>query len=251
MNVTTEPIGDTIQFGTTSISYSIVRRKRRRNIAIEVHPDMSVNVLSPLNVSRDRIHKIVEKKAPWIMKKIVWFGQIQQYTIPKEYVTGETVLYMGRQYRLKVHNSVEKQQVRLQEGYLEVALPTDSLSHDGEKYRQVVRQAMIDWYRDHAIQKIDECVGKYSTILGIPKPSFKIKQMTKRWGSCSPKNRLNFNLNIVLAPSSQIEYVVAHELCHLRHKDHSVRFWAHMRRVMPDYNLRREILRKEGWRYVI
>ena len=248
MKTACEPIADTIQFGTTSIAYTIIHRKRRHNLAIEVHPDMSVTVLSPPKVSRERIRKLVEKKAPWIMKKLVWFGQIRQYTDPKEYVTGEAVLYLGRPYRLKIHNSVDKPHVRLWEGHLEVALPA---SQDGEEYRRAVRAAMIDWYRDHAIQKIDECVSRYSTILGIPKPQFKVKKMTKRWGSCSKKNSLNFNLNIVLAPSTQMEYVVAHELCHFRHKDHSARFWTHLRRVMPDYNLRREMLRKEGWRYVI
>lgn len=251
MTETLEPIVDTIQFGTTSINYTIIHRKRRRNLAIEVHPDMSVTVLSTPKASRDRIRKLVEKKAPWIMKKIVWFGQIRQYTSPKEYVTGETVLYMGRQYRLKVQNTVDKPQVRLHEGYLEVALPNPPLHQTGEEFQQSVRIAMLDWYRNHAIQKIDEYVGRYATILGIPKPPFKVKQMTKRWGSCSQKNRLNFNVNIVLAPSSQIEYVVAHELCHFQHKNHSSRFWAHLRRVMPDYNLRREMLRKEGWRCVI
>jgi predicted metal-dependent hydrolase len=62
---------------------------------------------------------------------------------------------------------------------------------------------------------------------------------------------MRFNMNIILAPSTQIEYVVAHELCHFRYKDHSAKFWAYIRRVMPDYNIRRETLRKEGWRYVI
>jgi predicted metal-dependent hydrolase len=251
MTVTVEPVTDTYQFGTTSISYSIIPRKRRRNLAIEVHPDTSVVVLSPPKVSRERIRKIVEKKAHWILKKIVWFSQIKQYTTPKEYTTGETVLYMGRQYRLKVHNSVEKTEVRLHEGYLEVALQTLPQPQSSEEYRDAVRAAMLGWYRGHAVQKIDECVGRFSSILGIPKPLFKVKQMAKRWGSCSQKNSLNFNVNIVMAPSTLIEYVVAHELCHFRHKDHSARFWAHMRRAMPDYNLRREMLRKEGWRYVI
>jgi len=241
-------ITDLVPFGTTTIPYIIEYRKHRRHLGIEVHPDLTVHVLAPTRASKEKIHDIVKKKAPWILKKIVWFDQMRQFTAPKEYVNGETFLYLGRQYRLALHNGVDAGYVRLKEGYLEMAVPWQ---YNKNECQQVVKTALFDWYCDHANQKIDEIINRYATILEIPAPHYKVKLMTKRWGSCTPKNILNFNMKIIMAPASQVEYVVAHELCHIRHKNHSTWFWKHLRQIMPDYEIRRESLRKDGWKYTI
>lgn len=242
------PTSDLIDFGTTSILYKIEYRKYRRHLAIEVHPDLTVRVLAPTRASKQKIQDIVKKKAPWILKKIVWFDQMRQFTAPKEYVNGETFLYLGRQYRLAIHNGVNTGSVRLNEGYLEVAVPFQDNDQD---CRHIIQAAIIEWYRDHADQKIDGIVNHYAKVLELSAPHYKLKIMAKRWGSCTQNNNLNFNMKIIMAPTNQIEYVVAHELCHIRHKNHSARFWKHLRQIMPDYEIRRESLRKEGWKYTL
>jgi hypothetical protein len=248
MKADTLPVTGSVHSGTTDIVFTIVYQIRRRSITIEVHPDKSVTVRAPLRASEARIRDLVEQKAPWIEKKIAWFDRIRQFTAPKEYVTGEIFLFLGRQYRLAMHNGDDSPRVTLQEGNIDVSVPQGA---DNRHCRQIVKTALLEWYRAKTFEQIGEMVGWYALRLDIPAPPFKVKQMNRRWGSCGYRNCLNFNMALIMAPIGQIEYVVAHELCHIRHKNHSSRFWSHLKELMPDYEIRREALRDDGWKYML
>jgi len=114
-----------------------------------------------------------------------------------------------------------------------------------------IRRILCAWYKKHAMLRVREAVRAYAQRLHLDPPTVTIKYQLKRWGSCTKDSVLNINVLIVMAPMALVEYVVAHELCHLRHKDHSSDFWDLLRLVMPDYEIRKERLRKEGWRYVL
>jgi predicted metal-dependent hydrolase len=243
-----QPVPDLIQDGPGSIAYTIHYSSQRKTIAIEISPDRTVRVLAPQRVTKKYIQELVGKKAAWIRKKIGAFEQVGEFTTPRKYVTGETFLYLGEPYRLVIHNSTDRPSVRIINDQLDVALPVFLPT---DEYPHAVRAALIEWYRDHALAKIEGFVVKYAGILCVPVPLFKVKLLKRRLGSCSATNNLNFNLNLITAPEPLIEYVVAHELCHFRHKNHSARFWAHVGTVMPDYKERRRDLRKEGLKYVI
>lgn len=238
---------DSITFGTTTITYDITYSDRRKHVAIAVNPDKKVDVLAPLQLDQAAIQDIVRNKANWVMEQLGWFDQISQRTASKEYANGETFLYMGRQYRLKILHSGDRPSTKLRGKYFEVTIRD---SCDELEKRKLVKNALWKWYRFHAEMKIGEIVCQYSARLHIDPPMFRIKYQAKRWGSCSKENILNINIRIAMAPMSQIEYVVAHELCHLKHKNHSVEFWQLLRLLMPDYEIRKENLRRDGWRYL-
>lgn len=237
-----------IEFGTSWIDYDVKYSSRRKNLSIAVHPSKKVEVLAPLDLSQEDIQGVLKKKAGWVKERLDWFEQMSQLTVDREYVSGETFLYLGRQYRLKIVNNTKRSPVKLRGKFFEVTLPHGVLDKDRQ---EVVRRAMWRWYRAHALERIEKIVGHYSEKLRIDPPEFRVKYQAKRWGSCSQGGMLNINLRIVMAPLSQIEYVVAHELCHLKYKDHSADFWQLLRLVMPNYEARKENLRRDGWLYVL
>lgn len=239
---------DSITFGTTTITYEIAYSNRRKHVAIAVNPDKRVEVLAPSHLDQLAIQDLVRKKASWVKEQLEWFDQINHLTASKEYVNGETFLYLGRQYRLKILCGGNRPSAKLRGKYFEATLPEHIEYEDRHK---AIKRVLWKWYRDHAEKKIGELIQSYSSRLHIDPPAFRVKYQAKRWGSCSKDNGLNINLRISMAPMSQIEYVVAHELCHQKYKDHSAEFWKLMRLVMPDYEIRKENLRRDGWRYVI
>jgi len=239
---------DSIEFGTSRIDYDIKYSTRRKNLSIAVYPTKKVEVLAPSGLNREAIQVALKKKAGWVKGRLDWFEQMSQLTADREYVSGETFLYLGRQYRLKIVYSIKRSPVKLRGRFFEVTLPEGIPQQDRQ---EAVRRAMWRWYRVHAKDRIEKIVSHYSARLRIEPPAFRVKYQAKRWGSCSKDDVLNINLRIIMAPLSQIEYVVAHELCHLRYKDHSADFWKQLRLVMPNYEVRKENLRREGWRYVL
>ena len=99
----------------------------------------------------------------------------------------------------------------------------------------MIRNALVRWYRHHAESKLQAKVARYSSIVGVEVVSVGVKSFKSRWGSCSAKGRIDFNWKIIMAPNRMVDYVVAHELCHLKHHDHSNKFWKEVERVIPDY----------------
>lgn len=238
---------DSIQFGTTTISYDIIYSERRKNTTLSVYPLKQVEISVPSNLEREDIQRLVRKKAHWIVRQMVWFDEIVQMNSVKEYVNGETYLYFGRQYRLKIIRN-KKAQAKLIGKYLTVFLPEKTPKTDEKK---LIKASIWKWYKQHAQRKIDETIKQYSKKLGIEAPKFTIKNQYKRWGSCTKKNTLNFNFKITMAPASLMHYVVLHELCHIKNKDHSKMFWKLLKGIMPDYEKRKDRLRREGSQYVM
>ena len=237
-----------VRYGTTIITYAISYSARRKKATIAVHPDKNVAVTVPKGTSPEIVQNLVLKKAPWVLEQIGAFDQIAMTPASKEYVNGETFLYLGRQYRLKVLRGYGNTSVKLVGGYFEVTVPDDM---HPEQQRDLVRRTLCKWYEEHALQKVQEVVRKYAQRLHFDVPQVRIRHQLKRWGSCNKDSVLNINVLITMAPMTQVEYVVAHELCHLMYKDHSTEFWDLLRLVMPDYEIRKEKLRKEGRRYVL
>lgn len=234
--------------GNTLIPYDLTISQRRKTVAIIVHPNKQVEVVAPQKMPKKRIQEIVQKKAPWIMKKVAWIDSIPKRVVKREYLNGETFLYLGRQYQLKIQKNEKKGDVRLSGRYLVVSVPT-RISE--EMTIPWIRSAVIEWYRSRAREKIAQILKPYSLKIRVQPPQFRLKLLEKRWGSCSQNNNLNFNLRIIMAPMSQVEYVVMHELCHIHCKNHSTQFWDGLRLVMPDYEIRLGNLKQEGWRYVL
>lgn len=239
---------DKIIFGNSEIVYCIDRTNRRRTIAITVKPDASVNVVAPKGTRCSRIASVVTEKAKWIIKQKDWFTRNGK-TLPRRLVSGESLFYLGRQYQLKVFLLAGRHvvpNVMLTRGTLIVTIPR---RWSEARRRSAVCMALIDWYSDHAKTYLIQLVNNFADRLSVKHTSIRIRDMQKRWGSGGTSGRLRFNWRIMMAPKRLVEYVVAHELCHIQYSDHSQAFWRLLSRVMPDYIRRRTELEVSGLKY--
>ena len=239
-----------IDYGATGISYTISMSEVRKTIAVTVHPDGTVSVRAPKGIRQSTIGGVVHRKAGWILHQKEYFRRNNE-GYPKKFVSGESLYYLGRQYKLKVKaaNDVNAMPVvQLIRGQFLVVVSRD---YDSQQGTMLIRQGLVDWYRCRAKQHIPNIADRYSRRLGISYATIRIYEMKKRWGSGGHSGRLAFDWRIMMAPRRLVEYVVAHELCHLKYNDHSRDFWRLLERVMPDHERRRAELAINGPRYNI
>jgi predicted metal-dependent hydrolase len=231
-----------VQWGRTRIAYTLSRSARQKTLSIRVEPDGSVEVVAPASVTPDRVASLVHKKAAWIVERQRRVADLPPQPPPREFVSGETFLYLGRQHRLRVRTGAEPV-VKLAAGYLEVSVPRGTTPADCPA---VVRALLIDWYRTHATERLPERVADWAPKLGAHPKAVLVREPQKRWGSCDAAGNIRLNWRIIQAPRKLVDYVVAHELAHLVQSDHGRAFWSLLGRVMPDYEERRETLRRAG-----
>ena len=156
-------------------------------------------------------------------------------------MSGESVFYLGRHYRLKV-DSGGTGEAKLRGGWLHVPAPA------GEGQRDQVRAALVAWLRRHAAERLPERVEMWRSRVGVEMPRVVISEQKRRWGSCDRSGTIRLNWRIIQAPMRLVDYVVVHELVHLRHRGHGRQYWQALGRIMPDYERRREDLRQRGGR---
>ena len=211
--------------------------KVRKRLSITVHPDRSVTALAPAERSVDEVMVYLKRRRAWISKQRRHFERYQPLPTEKRYVSGETHLYLGRQYRLRIYES--------DEAYVKLVGPSLNVYVAKPDEPQAVRSALNAWYRSHA-QSIFEgrlrCFLALSPSLSPMSPILRIRSMNKRWGSCSESGTITLNLELVKVSLYCLEYVVMHEACHLRHHDHSDAFFRLMGRCMPDWQERKDRL---------
>lgn len=225
-----------ITFGSHVIPFELLYSKRK-TLEISVYPDMSVIVKAPSTRSFEEIKEKMLKRGSWILEQRYFFSLYLPKQPPKKYVSGETHIYLGRQYRLKVIASYDEK-VILKRGYIFV--------HTKEKTNKKQVQKLLDaWYRERALLKFDErlniCLDKLQKY-GIEVPQIQIRKMSSRWGSCSENGRVTLNIQLVKAPSQCIDYVITHEMCHLKYFNHSKAFYNLLVKVMPDWEKRKKKL---------
>ena len=213
----------------------VIRTPRKMTATVRVR-EGKVSVVVPDSTIMNTVEALVTKKTKWIREKLL-LQREHQPTKPKEYVSGESFTYLGRNYRLKVQNGPTKS-VKLKYGRLVAHVPPSVQKRD-----QYVQNALTDWYREHALGKLHSKVGRYAQVIGVIPLSVGIKTFKGRWGSCSTKGNLLFNWKVIIAPNRIVDYVVVHELCHLHEHNHSPKFWKHVERVFPDYLECREWLK--------
>ena len=222
-----------IQFGSRTIDFRL-EYSERKSLGITVTPEMAVLVKAPNDTSIEKVKEKIRKKAPWIIKQQSFFLSFQPKTPQRKYISGETHLYLGRQYRLKVTSDkfkIENEAVKLTGQFLEV------WTSDVSKVKELVG----NWYLEKAKEKIrplaqqlfDKFVSRHS--LPFITFNFSLKLMPTRWGSCTPKGKIILNPELIKAPKGCIEYVIIHELCHLIHHDHTQRFLDLQTKEMKDW----------------
>jgi predicted metal-dependent hydrolase len=219
------------------IAVSVDFRVRQR-LSISVHPDGSVTALAPVGGSFEDVLEHLNRRRSWIAKQRRHFEKYQPLPVEKRYVPGETHLYLGRQYRLRVHHS-DDTSVRLVGRFFEVYLPAP-------KHPQLIAAAMRGWYQSHAEavfrERVRRCVQSLSPTRPRVDLRLRVKPLERRWGSCSNAGTITLNTDLVKTPSYCIDYVITHELCHLHIHDHSPAFFRMLGRCMPDWQRRKDRL---------
>jgi predicted metal-dependent hydrolase len=226
-----------VQYGTTTIKFK-VHYSSRKTLGIEVHPDRTIKVIAPNGAEINRIFKKVENKAPWIQRQVRKFAKIEKIEPIKEYVSGENVFYLGRQYRLKVIKG--KPSVKLAGKFLWLSLPDKG----NKKYAS---ELINDWYLQHATKKLNERFDLLSHISKKEKIKVNklyIKLILKRWGSCTKLGNITLNINLIKVPVDCIDYVIIHELCHLKYLNHSPKFYRLLEKYSPNWIATRDRLNK-------
>lgn len=223
-----------VRYGLTRIAYEVRRGKRQKTVAIAVEADGAVVLRAPPDIPVSKLDTIVHRKARWIVDRRKKTSDRPPPLTERQLVSGETFLYLGRQYRLKVRRGTAG--VRLEGGHLVAEVP----------YPSNVRDALVKWYRAHAARRLPEMVAEWAPAVGVDLPEVLIRDQRKRWGSCDDRGVLRLNWRIIQAPRKLAEYVIVHELVHLVHREHSRSYWSSLGRVMPDYDWRREELRRLG-----
>lgn len=209
----------------------------RKTLEIAVQPDKTVIVKAPFGIEPSEIERRVAKRARWIIRQQYFFRQFDPRTPGRSYVGGETHLYLGKRYRLKIKRA-DHDEIKLLKGYFEISV-NGKISSDKVKY-------LLDgWYEKKAAirfgESLEHCLSRFKKS-SLPRPKLQIKRLKKRWGSLSSKGMLTLNTDLIRAPRECIDYVVTHELCHMKCKDHGSKFYRMLEKVIPDWKERKKKL---------
>lgn len=227
-----------IIYGKEKISFEVFYGNRK-TMEIAVHPDARVIVKAPKGTAPEIIGGRIAKRARWIRKQIDYFRKFGPRTPSRRYVGGETHLFLGRQYRLKIRKQ-NKDKIKLKGAYFYVMTP------DPDNTQKV--KALLDaWYKEHArtifSRRLEECY-RHTKKLNIPLPQIKLRKMSKRWGSCSKSGDILLNTTLVRASVYCIDYVIMHELCHLKVHTHNNGYFKLLSKYMSDWERRKERLER-------
>ncbi|MCL2150233.1 MAG: M48 family metallopeptidase [Dehalococcoidia bacterium] len=228
-----------LNFDGLSVDYEIVRCARK-TLGVVISPNGVVVARAPFNASRADIVDFVERSKPWIFKHLARYRQVYR---PRDFTSGEDIPYLGKKYKLKVISDGAGTPLALVGSRLEIHVAHDL---EGAARRKAVKQIIVCWYTAQARQVLTTRLCKLACRLGICPTAVKVKHQVRRWGSCTASGVINLNWQLIMAPAEVIDYVIVHELCHLRVHGHQQEFWQCIGQYMPDYKKRRKWLRENG-----
>lgn len=219
-----------LHYGERQIPYKVFfSPKRNLKIAIHVYPNGLVQVDSPPSTPLTEVNVAVHKRARWITNHIDNINQHCYYALPREYVSGESHFYIGRRYLLKVRKG--KPCVKLTRGQIQI--------NTRNRNPKTIKALLWDWYIEHAERFFQKRLIEICEDIRWLKqpPEWKLRVMNKQWGSCSPKGVLSLNPHLIKAPRQCIDYVIIHELCHLKIHNHSKAYYKLLSKTLPEWEV--------------
>jgi len=217
------------------IDIKVEKTDRHKTVSIFIERDGSVRVLAPLATSDEKIEEVVKAKQYQIFTKLAKWQELNQGKVNRKFVNGQSFLYFGRNYRLSI---VDNQDVplKLSKGYL--TLDKNKLDKAEEVFKQ--------FYKEKGKKKIEERLKLISEKFEQKPTSIKVMELQNRWASWTPKHRLNFHWKCAMAPIPVIDYIITHEMVHLKYPNHSPEFWNELDKKMPDYKEYENWLKQNG-----
>lgn len=212
-----------------------IKKTKRKTLSIYIERDGVISVIAPDHLSDDEIDKAIKSKEYLIYKYRAQWLQLNDNKIEREYVNGQSFLYLGRNYRLEI---VTEQDVplKLKGGYFLLR----------KKDLDKAKDHFVNFYKDKIKCKLADRVKHYQAFLGVKASDVKVMELQNRWASCTANGKLNFHWKCAMAPVDVIEYIVVHELTHLRYKNHDTAFWNEIDKVIPNYKRHVEWLKNNG-----
>lgn len=213
-------------------------RKRRKTLSLQIKEDGAVILSVPYHTPKAEIERFFQERRSWVIRKVSERERAIRET-ERDFVSGEKFLYLGESYPLEIEDS-DRQEPSLELSSGKFILRQDQIGN--------ARDLFIEWYQREAQEAIVKRVKEHSHRLGLFPKGIRITNAKSRWGSCSRDNRLSFSWRILLAPLVVVDYILIHELAHIKEKNHSKRFWKFLESMLPDYRNRRLWLKKNGHR---
>lgn len=222
------------------IQYQLLPGSARQTTDIVIERNGVITVRSPERMTPEQVDETVFSKRMWIYRNLAEWRDLNASRVTREWVSGETYLYLGSNYRLQMV-AVQDEPIKLKDGrFCLLRSVFESGGHEA------ARQAFEDFYTDKGLARIQKRVAYFEAKVGVTAGSVQIKDLGYRWASCLKNSDLHFHWKCMMAPLTIIDYIIVHELCHLHHRDHSDAFWNEVDKVLPDYRERKGWLRERG-----
>ena len=222
------------------IQYKLLPGARRQTTDIVVERDGLISVRPPLRMTPEQVDETVFSKRMWIYRNLAEWRDLNAASVTREWVNGETFLYLGSSYRLQLVDTQDAP-IKLKDGRFH--LLRSVLEAEGSEGAQ---RAFEAYFQQKGLPRIAARVSHFASRVGVSACNVVVKELGFRWATCQPNRDMHFHWKCLMAPVTVIDYIVVHELCHLRFRNHSAEFWNEVDKVLPDYRERKEWLRKRG-----
>ena len=227
---------NTIMLANHQLTYHVIYQKKRKTIQLKILTSTHLQITAPNNIPRVSIEKVLYEKSNWIVKQLLRLSSVMTSPINKSITHGATVLYLGTPHTLIfTNNHGTRSTIRVQDHQIITDISLMNTTQNTSLAESLLKQ----WYLDSAHNILATKTALWAGKIKVQPQRITIKDQKTRWGSCSSKGNLNYNWRIVMAPPEVIDYLVIHELCHLRIPNHSTLFWQEVSKFSPNFKSHR------------
>jgi len=212
-----------------------ITRSNRKTVSIFIERDGSVSARVPAKLSEAEIEEVIESKAYQIHKQLAEWQQLNDRRVEREYVNGQSFLYLGKNYRLKLVEE-KLEQLKLKNGWFLL----------GKKEAENAKTHFVQFYKQKLENRLERLVPEYAKKMDVAPNEVRVMELKYRWASCSKKGNVNFHWKCAMAPVDVLQYIIVHELAHLIHPNHTKAFWNEVDKTYPNYEKQMEWLRQNG-----
>lgn len=230
---------DKVKYGTTTIPYYVIKSRRVKTSEIIVDAN-NITIRTPINKGKLEIQRIVLDKVGWILKKQREYTEASPQIIKPTFVKKSILPYLGRNYPLRIFKKQTSTDIEFVDGEFMVTLKSLNAA------KGLIKRVFESWLIKKAKSIFKDKVGEYSQLLGVKPKKIICKNLKNRWGSITKVGAINLNINLLKASEDVIDYIILHELCHLKIKEHSHHYWDLVRKHMPDYQQKIDWLAVNG-----